>query len=62
MAKCICPDFRENIDKINGPFVLQRARGGVGYQGKRFKYCPWCGSELELEASDYAQPQEESHG
>ena len=56
MAKCICPDFRANIDKINGPLQLQQARMGIGYQGKRFRYCPWCSSELTLEASDYSDP------
>jgi hypothetical protein len=47
MAKCFCLDWRENIDKVNGPIQLQAIRsGGMGYDGKGFAYCPWCGSTL----------------
>ena len=42
MAKCICFHWREFIDGIEQPHL-------------RFKYCPWCGSELQLEAADYRE-------
>ena len=50
---CNCLDWRENIDKVNGPIVLQAARqfgtGEGGYDGKKFEYCPWCAKELQEE-------------
>lgn len=44
---CTCKDWQENIDKVNGPMILQAVRsGGKGYSGVTFKYCPWCGELL----------------
>ena len=43
---CICDDWKSNIDAVNGPIVLQSIRGGEGYNGKKFVYCPWCGEML----------------
>lgn len=55
MPKCICPDWRDNINKLDAPIILAGIRNGrSGYTGKRFTHCPWCGCELTLEASDYA--------
>lgn len=53
MNDCSCPDWKPNIEAINGPIVLQSIRSGFTYQyrGKKFKYCPWCGEELR-----YVQP------
>lgn len=58
MSKCICPDWRENIDKLDAPIILAGIRNGrSGYTGKKFTHCPWCGSELTLQASDYTVPE-----
>ncbi len=47
MSECSCALWKANIDKINGPLQLQAIRsGGVGYDGRQFAYCPWCGSTL----------------
>lgn len=46
--KCECKEWNENIAKINDPIVLQSIRSGFKYQydGKKFKFCPWCGHLL----------------
>lgn len=46
---CPCSDWKENIDKVNAPMVLQSLRSGGEYQyeGKQFTHCPWCGKKLE---------------
>ena len=45
---CPCSDWRETIEKVNGPIVLQQIRSGgrTAYDGKPFEFCPWCGDEL----------------
>ena len=49
MKTCECPDWKPNIDIVNGlmcsPWNL--THGSKGYTGKTFKYCPWCGGELK---------------
>lgn len=52
---CKCPAWAPNAEKINGILHLQQIRTGQGYDGERFKFCPWCGSELlfvPLEVAD----------
>ena len=46
MRKDCCDEWNKNIDKVNGPIMLQTARSGGGYQydGVPFKFCPWCGT------------------
>lgn len=44
---CECKDWQNNIYKVNGPMTLQAIRMGTkGYDGKKFKYCPWCAKKL----------------
>lgn len=45
---CSCPDWAPNIKKVDGPIALQAVRSGGAYQydGKPFKFCPWCGRGL----------------
>lgn len=42
-----CADWLVQIEKVNGPIVLQSIRAGRDLYketgGKPFKYCPWCG-------------------
>ena len=40
--KCFCNDYPKNIRLVDEAM----AKGG-GYAGKFFKYCPWCGFEIE---------------
>ena len=50
LGPCLCPDFKENVELLNAPFALEIARNPLthrGYTGKQFKFCPWCGSELQ---------------
>lgn len=59
--KCDCKDWTENIDKVNGPLLLQAARSGfrpeIGYHGKQFKFCPWCATSLrEASKADSVSP------
>jgi len=42
---CPCDKWRENFPKINAPFLLPLTAVGE-YNGKPFKYCPWCKEEL----------------
>lgn len=45
--KC-CNDWETELPKVNAPIILQSARSGGLYQydGKAFRYCPWCGAQL----------------
>lgn len=46
-TRCDCPDWGEQIQKINGPIVLASIRAGKDlYDGKPFVFCPWCGDRL----------------
>lgn len=46
---CNCSDWKDNIDKVNAPFIYLFARNPQSqpYNGKVFIYCPWCGNKLE---------------
>lgn len=50
LSDLLCCDYFEiGMKKINAPIVLQAARcGGIGYDGRLFKYCPWCGSAINM--------------
>lgn len=56
--KCVCGAWAANIDKVNGPIVLQSIRSGFRrqYDGAPFRYCPWCGSKLQDEQQRKADP------
>lgn len=43
---CKCPDWAENTVKINNIIGMHQIRTGQSYDGKRFSFCPFCGSEL----------------
>jgi hypothetical protein len=44
---CVCPDWAPGVEKINGPIITASIRAGRDlYDGKPFKFCPWCGSKL----------------
>lgn len=47
---CPCPDWEPGIRKIDGPIALQAVRTGGAYQydGKPFRFCPWCGQRLKM--------------
>lgn len=48
MIKC-CEEWAENYPKVNAPFAILSARNPLtykGYDGKKFKYCPWCAKPL----------------
>jgi hypothetical protein len=49
---CNCKDWKENIGKLNAGFDLLAIHGGKGYEGKKIKYCPWCGKKLKKELND----------
>ena len=44
---CTCKDWLKNIDKLNAPWMLSLVHGCIGYDGRIFKYCPWCGKKLK---------------
>lgn len=52
MSKCNCPEWKPNIEIINGYIITQShmAWGNkAGYTGKPFSHCPWCGKKLKDE-------------
>lgn len=49
MAYCTCPDWVENIKKVEADTMTAQARNPSthpGYTGKVFTHCPWCGVVL----------------
>jgi len=46
--ECIwCQDWKPQIKKVERPIVLQSIRAGRDlFDGKPFRFCPWCGHEL----------------
>lgn len=45
-----CDEWHDNIQKVTSPFQLLTARNPhtyKGYDGKQFKYCPWCSNLLQ---------------
>jgi transcriptional antiterminator Rof (Rho-off) len=46
MKDCDCKDYVESTAQINYALTLAWAHG-FNYSAKSFKYCPWCGKELE---------------
>jgi hypothetical protein len=48
MIKCECDGWKENIDKINAPYMLNLSAIGQ-YDGKAFSFCPWCGTSIKEE-------------
>jgi len=45
---CDCKDWIENELIINAPYRLYLSAVGE-YMGKKFIFCPWCGSKLKEE-------------
>ncbi len=56
---CECNEWQENINKVNEPLHNEVARNPqnyvkdncgviIAYTGVVFKYCPWCGNELNV--------------
>lgn len=43
---CQCEDWEESMPQINGAQTLADIHG-IKYTGAIFKFCPWCGEELE---------------
>lgn len=50
MKVCSCDDKGEGRI-LNGIFEIYYIRGGIHYI-KPFKYCPWCGKELQDEKQE----------
>lgn len=42
VTKC-CHDYEPEIKKIDSYITTETARTGKLYDGKPFKFCPWCG-------------------
>ncbi len=47
--RCDCEDWKPGTKAIDAPIVLQsiRSGGAYRYEGKPWKYCPWCNSALK---------------
>ena len=44
----MCKDWKENIEKIYIPIMAEAFRKDTrGYDGVKWKYCPWCGEDVE---------------
>ena len=54
MSKFRCPcctEFEEGMRQIAAAQTLEHFHGGK-YTAGIFRFCPWCGTELEQEAED----------
>ena len=40
-----CEDWRQGIEELSGMATMLYVHGGR-YQGKQFRFCPWCGKPL----------------
>lgn len=50
IMSCECEDWKQNIDKVNGANSMLFARNPTsykGYDGVKFRYCPWCSKALK---------------
>lgn len=47
----VCDDWKHQIYLLSGLIHLAVVRTGIGWQGKVFKHCPWCGAKLVEESS-----------
>ena len=57
--KCECEDWKENIDKINGPLsFIQITKPDLApaVPVKQFAFCPWCGRGLFVEPAVALDP------
>jgi len=45
--RCDCNEYQEGMEQIVNAQLLFWDHG-MPYTGKPFRYCPWCGKELEL--------------
>ena len=45
IRKCKCKDWKRDMPNIIGMSVMMQNHG-MGYRGKIFEYCPWCGKKL----------------
>ena len=47
LVKTCCEDWASGVAAIDGPIILQTHRSGGAYQfqGKAFRFCPWCGTD-----------------
>jgi len=59
--KCNCADYARGIDKINGYIASGILHQMPEYNGKPFKYCPWCGSKLKKNTEKFVWPFECRH-
>lgn len=46
MKDCDCDKWADNILKLSSCMTLAHVHG-MGYKGKPFNYCPWCGKNLD---------------
>jgi hypothetical protein len=51
-----CKDYEENMKKIVSAQIFCYTHG-IKYDGKAYKYCPWCGTELAWRNPQWQQPQ-----
>jgi hypothetical protein len=61
MDEQCCPDWKPNIEKLEGPIMMQAARSGFmwQYDGLQFRYCHWCGQPRPSPAKVHSQPTKE---
>ena len=51
--RCYCDHWEGNIKFITGPINAHAIRySKIGYEGRAFKYCQWCGEELVEEREE----------
>jgi hypothetical protein len=46
MVACSCKDWNKGMPSLCAAVEIAR-RHGLGYEGRRMKYCPWCRRKLK---------------
>lgn len=45
---CACKEFKEGVAEINRFIIFASTHDFIeSYTGKSFKFCPWCGNEVQ---------------
>ena len=52
--KCECDKYQKGMDAINA-IAYNSHLHGMPYRGEPFKFCPWCGGEVESQPLTVSQ-------
>jgi len=44
--KCTCEEYKKNTEALTACLYVSHVNG-MPYRGDKFKFCPWCGGEVD---------------